>query len=312
MIAGPPVDSCRTGITYQQAAAHDSANPNDPWILRDSAGRPISSTAYAHVFLANVGSVSYQRQWATNVAGAIKRLGYNGTSLDNVSANISGWPGWSGVYPTLYPSASAWEPAMKSFIAYIGPQLKAQGLYVRASAGKPGPNDGSATKAWWTTLAPYVSGLMVEYFEQASDQVLFYNDPNNWHGYWESWLGLVDVAQNAGVDFYGGMKGSATDTGKMSYGKASFLMKWNGKRGGFFWQMNDASATPGTRPGRPTSAPPQPPATRSASAGAGTTPAAPCSSTPAPPPPRPSTSAPATKPPAEPASPPSPSNPPPP
>ena len=56
---------------------------------------------------------------------------------------------------------------MKSFIAYVGPQLKAQGLYVRASAGKLGPNDGSATKAWWTTLAPYVSGLEVEYFEQA-------------------------------------------------------------------------------------------------------------------------------------------------
>ena len=92
---------------------------------------------------------------------------------------------------------------------------------------------------------PYVSGLLVEYFEQAgSDKVLFYNDPNNWHGYWESWLGLVDVAQNAGVDFYGGMKGSATDTGKMMYGKASFLLKWNGKGGGFFWQMNDDRQRP--------------------------------------------------------------------
>ena len=38
---GTAVDSCRTGITYQQAQAHDSANPSDPWILRDSAGKPI-------------------------------------------------------------------------------------------------------------------------------------------------------------------------------------------------------------------------------------------------------------------------------
>ena len=36
---GTAVDGCRTGITYQQAAAHDSANPSDPWILRDSAGQ---------------------------------------------------------------------------------------------------------------------------------------------------------------------------------------------------------------------------------------------------------------------------------
>ena len=47
---GTAVDSCRTGITYQQAAAHDSANPSDPWILRDSAGKPIPSTSYAHVY----------------------------------------------------------------------------------------------------------------------------------------------------------------------------------------------------------------------------------------------------------------------
>ena len=67
---GTAVDSCRTGITYQQAAAHDSANPSDPWILRDSAGKPIPNRSYAHDYLANVGSASYQRQWATNVAGA--------------------------------------------------------------------------------------------------------------------------------------------------------------------------------------------------------------------------------------------------
>ena len=32
------VDTCRSAITYQQAFAHDSAYPNDPWVLRDSAG----------------------------------------------------------------------------------------------------------------------------------------------------------------------------------------------------------------------------------------------------------------------------------
>ena len=201
---------------------------------------------------------------------------------------------------------------MKSFIAYVGPQLKAQGLYVRASAGKPGPNDGSATKAWWTTLAPYVSGFLVEYFEQASDQVLFYNDPNNWHGFWESWLGLVDVAQNAGVDFYGGMKGSATDTGKMMYGKASFLLKWNGKGGGFFWQMNDTASDPWnpawtTNIGTPKAARYQVGVGWRRDYTGGTALVNPSPTTP-----KPSTSAPATKTPAAPASPPSPSNQPPP
>ena len=44
---GTSVDSCRTGITYQQARAHDSANPSDPWILRDSGGKPIPKRTYA-------------------------------------------------------------------------------------------------------------------------------------------------------------------------------------------------------------------------------------------------------------------------
>ena len=56
---------------------------------------------------------------------------------------------------------------MKRFMASVGPQLKAQGLYVRANAYKAGPNDGSANKAWFRTIAPYVSGLQTEYFEQA-------------------------------------------------------------------------------------------------------------------------------------------------
>ena len=67
------------------------------------------------------------------------------------------------------------------------------------------------------------------------------------------------------------MKGGATETGKMMYGKASFLLAWNGPGGGFFWQCNDATSIPGTPPGRPTSAPRPPPATRSASAGGATT-----------------------------------------
>src|SRR4029079_19089526 len=68
---GTSTDGCRTGITYQQATAHDQANPSDPWILRDSAGKPIPNRTYAHTYMANVGSASYQQQWVTNVAGAI-------------------------------------------------------------------------------------------------------------------------------------------------------------------------------------------------------------------------------------------------
>ena len=181
------------------------------------------------------------------------------------------------------------------------PAAEGAGAVRARERGQEGPNDGSATtRPGGQTLAPYVNGLQIEYFEQAGSDYKLYNiDPTDWHGYWLGWLGLVDVAQNAGVDFYGGMRGDATETGKMMYGKASFLLEWNGKGGGFFWQMQRRlrrSLEPGLDD--LTSAPRPPPATRSASAGAATTAPAPCSSTPAPPAPRPSTSAPATPPPA--------------
>ena len=242
---GTAVDGCRTGITYQQAAAHDSANPNDPWILRDSAGRPISNTAYAHVFLANVGSVSYQQQWATNVAGAIKRLGYNGTSLDNVSANISGWPGWSGVYPTLYPSASAWEPAMKSFIAYIGPAAEGAGAVRPRQCGQARPqrrlrDQGLVDDARTLRQRPPGRVLRAGVGPGAcSTTTRTTGTASGRAGSASSTSPKTPASTSTAA-----MKGSATDTAKMMYGKASFLLEWNGKRGGFFWQMNDTSSDP--------------------------------------------------------------------
>jgi hypothetical protein len=132
---------------------------------------------------------------------------------------------------------------MVKFMAFVGPQLKAQGLYVRATGGKK--SGSAAYKTWFQILAPYVNGLENEYFEQAGSDFKLYNiDPTDWHGDWLGWLGLVDVAQNAGIDFYGGMRGDATETGKMMYGKASFLLAWNGKGGGFFWASKVPSVDP--------------------------------------------------------------------
>jgi putative glycosyl hydrolase-like family 15 (GHL15) protein len=239
---GAYMSTCSTAITFQQAQSHDAAHPNDPWILRDGNGNPIANRSFGHIYLANVGSPSYQRAWAASVIAVDKRQAYDGTFMDNVLADVSWWTP-AGVFPSLYPSDSAWQAAMTSFMRYVGPHLKARHLYVRASAGK---KFGSAAyKAWWRILAPDVSGLEVEYFQQANaDYRLYDNDPTDWHGDWAGWESLIDVAQNAGVDFYGGMQGTPSDTAKMMYGKASFLLRWNGRGGGFFWQSTDAATDP--------------------------------------------------------------------
>jgi putative glycosyl hydrolase-like family 15 (GHL15) protein len=238
------VDMCASAITYQQALAHDSSYPKDPWVLRNSSGQSITAPAYPHAHLANVGSASYQKQWLTNVAAVEKKYGFNGAYIDSVLGSITGWSG--GVAPTLYPTDAAWENAMRSFIVAVGPALKSQGLYVLANAFKGGSNDGSLDVAWWKSLAPYVSGLQAEYWEQSAvstNRQLYDTNPCCWTGHWISWLDLAPAAQNAGADFFGGMKGTYTDTRAMQYGKASFLLVWNGKGGGFLWMSTDGSDT---------------------------------------------------------------------
>ena len=98
------VDTCRSAITYQQALAHDSAYPNDPWVLRNSAGVSIVSPAYPAAHLANVGSASYQQQWIANVAGVIKKYGFDGVYIDSVLGQIGGWAG--GVHADPVPLRS--------------------------------------------------------------------------------------------------------------------------------------------------------------------------------------------------------------
>jgi hypothetical protein len=237
---GTMVDTCLSAITYEQALAHDAANPADPWLLRDAAGNSIVNPAYPYAHLANVGSSSYQRQWLQNVVNADKKLGFDGVFADDVLAQVSGWS--RGVYPTLYPSDSAWESAMASFVAFVGPGLKAQGLYMLANAYKFGANDGSSTVAWWKTLGPNVSGLAREYWLQNPNNLtqLYNTNPCCWTGHWKGWLRLAKAAKSTGADFFPLMYGASTNRRIMRYGKASFLLVWRGRRGGFIFNPTDA------------------------------------------------------------------------
>jgi len=233
------VASCASGITYQQAVAHDAAHPSDPWLAKDASGKSITAPAYPHAHLANVGSKSYQQAWIKSVAGTLSRSHFNGVYIDTVLGTITGWSG--GAVPTTYPTNAAWESAMRKFVATTGPALKKKGLYVLVNAFKAGSNDGSRVVAWWRSLAPYVSGLQSEYWEQSPVDVgtPFDTNPTVWTGHWLAWLKLAAVAQSANDDFYVVQKGTSNSTQMMTYGKASYLLVWNGKGGGYSWVSSD-------------------------------------------------------------------------
>ena len=72
---------------------------------------------------------------------------------------------------------------------------------------------------------------------------MFDNAHQAWTGNWDGWLKLVDAAQKAGADFFGMdyVSGTSNDVRNMTYGKASFLRKWNGKDGAYFWDYYSSS-----------------------------------------------------------------------
>ena len=125
---------------------------------------------------------------------------------------------------------------MTRFVRYVGPALKRHRLYVVISTFKGGSDDGSTDAAFWRRLAPYVSGLMAEYWEQSPLDLRPYNaSPSEWTGHWAGWLRLADAAQRAGADFFALQHGSPGDVRTMTYGKASFLLMWGGSGGGYIF-----------------------------------------------------------------------------
>jgi hypothetical protein len=227
------------GISYSQASASG-------WLLKDASGNYLKSAGWGF-YVGDVGNPAYQQAWVNNVASFLALNGDDGVFMDTVIADVAALTG--GIYPALYPNQTAWENAMASFIAYVGPALKAKGFYVLANAhkyisGNNGSDDGSLEAGWWTRIGPNLSGLMTEYWMQ---------NPNNvdqrkglgaeWYNHADGWQKLVSVAQSTGADFFGDTyAASTTDVHPMRYGKGTFLLDWDGGGGALF--VDTGSADP--------------------------------------------------------------------
>ena len=236
-MSGADIARFDTGVSRHQAAANG-------WLLKDASGAYLESQGYEGVQLADVGSRSYQRMWLRNVTAFLKATRIDGVFIDDVMSDIRSWSGRKE-FPAKYPSQGAWESAMASFMAVVGPALRAKGYYVLANADgyvhhDTRSDDGSLTVAWWQRLAPSVSGLMTEYWVQnPNDLGQLRAQGSEWYNQWAGWQRLVSVAQRAHVDFFGFTYGTTGDQHPMRYGKGSFLLDWNHRGGAFVFSTTD-------------------------------------------------------------------------
>jgi len=220
------------GVPYAQAK-------QEGWLLTDSAGHPLVSRSNPSNTVVDVGSAAYQEAWLRGVIQFLNEHHDDGVMIDNVLADIETL---AGTESAAYPTQRAWAAAQLSFIRAVGPPLRARGYYVLVNAsgyvrGNPASDTGEATASWWRRLAPYVSGMMNErYQETPTGSNELRSTGTSWTQNWAGWQRLVRVAQSSGRDFVGLTYGAAGDTRTMTYGKASFLLDWNGGDGAFVYE----------------------------------------------------------------------------
>jgi putative glycosyl hydrolase-like family 15 (GHL15) protein len=220
-----------TGVPYAQAKQNG-------WLLKSASGSLLVNRSYPSNYVGDVGNAAYQRAWIHNVSRFLSTHGDDGVMIDDVLADLVPL---TGAEAAAYPTPAAWAAAQLSFIRAVGPALRARGYYVLPSAsgyvpGDPGDNNGATTASWWRRLVPYVSGLMNEYYAEISDGSNRLRSAGEaWTQNWNSWQRLVGIAQSHGRDFVGVTKGGPDDTRTMVYGKASFLLDWNGRGGAFVY-----------------------------------------------------------------------------
>jgi Hypothetical glycosyl hydrolase family 15 len=228
------------GVPYSVAAARG-------WLLKDASGQLLVNKAYPNNYVGDVGDRAYQQAWAANVLRFLRTHRDDGVFIDDVLRDLVPL---AGTEAAKYPSQQAWAAAQLSFVAAVGSVLRAHGYYVLVNAsgyipGDESSDNGSSTAAWWRQLAPYVSGLLNEYYQQTPDgKDTSRSSGGNWYQNWDGWQRLVTTAQSLGKDFVGIAYGSSSDTQKMSYGKASFLLDWNGGGGAFIYEPDDGASNP--------------------------------------------------------------------
>jgi len=207
-----------TGVSYAYA------NRRHPeWFLLDTAGHRVSWRSWPHSWQMDVGSRSYQRVWAGNVAHEVSRRGWDGVFLDNVATSMQ-YPWYlDGRVLARYPGKADYQRATASFLRNVAPALRRSHRLVIG-------NINDASPAVWGRWVGHLSGAAKEWWTK-SDAGLGTGALSG--AEWWYQIRLLRQAQAWRKAFIAIAFGRADDLAAMEYARASFLLFARGSKSAF-------------------------------------------------------------------------------
>lgn len=199
-----------TGVGYAAAQAHPS------WFLTDTTGARMEWPWAGHWWM-DLAEPGYQAAWLAGVRADLAGGPWDGVVIDNVMAS----PEWylQGRTIAKYRTKDAYAAATGSFLAAVGPALKADGRLVLGNISDASP------ETWdrWTAL---LSGGNHEHS-------FLWNDGTRYGG--ADWLGRVQEIERteaAGRIHTATSSIAAGDASAAAWVRASWLMAWDGGASG--------------------------------------------------------------------------------
>lgn len=231
----------RTDATAAQNSCgvlYSWANANYPdWFLLDTNGNRVESAGYPGLWLMDVGNPNYQNSWEASVRPKVKAAGFDGVFMDD--SNESAAYHLGGRTLQRYPADSDWP--QDSFMAYVGPDLKAAGLLAIPNIALDAYWKQSSLDVWDRWVG-YCSGACQEYFSKwGQGDSMHFTDDLGWHNDWsyrQAYLARTDPSKI----FIGITYAPKSDARSQRYARASFLLAWNGGPSALIFEPTDPEA----------------------------------------------------------------------
>jgi hypothetical protein len=202
-----------SGVSFEEAT---SAHPD--WFLTSTSGQRISEGGYSWLWMADIGNAGYQQAWLSNVLSLLAHGPWDGVFLDdtNTTAKYHTDPSQIAAYPT----DAAYQSAVRSMLAYVGPGLKAAGKLAI-------PNIGS-----WSEY-PEVAKEWLQFVDGGMDEMFAKWSTTPGYGYryaaqWKTQIEEIATTESMHKVFLAVTQAADNDPQAIRYGWASTLLAAQG------------------------------------------------------------------------------------